>query len=118
MIDLTKMQNSLNFKSGLKIWVTQDEFDVINHSLVAGDRFVSLPRIKQTFNIDTISNLGIDDLFYDEKVRGAEFRFTPSSVVAKLGDMEFVYQGNSWNTTRCQFEKGMTFDELIASQTI
>ena len=112
------MQNCLVLKNGLLIWVTQFECDQINARLEDGLRFFQLDRIKQTFNIDVVSNLGVHSMFYDAKVKGAEFRFTPTAVVAKLADSEAIWQGQNWKATRDQFDTTMTFDELIASQTV
>lgn len=112
------MQNSLTFKSGLNIFITQQECADINSALIAGNRFIPLPRIKQNFNIDMIANVGINDLFTDPKVAGADFRFTSNTIVAKLADREAYNQGKGWKPCRDQFDAALTFDQLIASQTV
>jgi len=105
-------------KAGLAIWITQTECDQINVELSEGARFFSLTRIKQTFNIDVVSNLGVHSMFNDPKVKGAEFRFTNNSVVAKLADSEAIWQGQNWKPTKDQFDKAMSFDDLIDEQTV
>jgi hypothetical protein len=105
-------------KSGLTLWVSKRECDDLNAALLNGDRFIKIPRLQQTINIDMVAMLGVNDLFTDPKVAGAEFKFTPTSVVVKIGDAEAIYQGKGWKPTRDQFDKAMTFDDLLASQAI
>ena len=112
------MYNSLSLKSGLQIWITQEECAAINANLADSLRFFFIPRIKQTFNVDVVSNLGIHSMFYDAKVKGADFKFTPTAVVAKLKDYEAIWQGQNWKMTKDQYESAMSFDDLIASQTV
>ena len=112
------MQQSLVLKSGLTLWVSQSECDDLNTALLNGDRFIQIPRLQMTINIDQVAMLGVNDLFTDPKVAGAEFKFTPTSVVAKVGDAEAIYQGKGWKPTRDQFEKAMSFEDLLASQAI
>ena len=111
------MFNSLNFNNGMMIWVTQAEADTLSTSLLADSSYVSLPRLKKTFNATQIHDVGMNTVFQDPLVAGGDFHFAYQGLWAKKGDNEYVWN-KGWKLNRGSFSNGMSFDDYITSTTI
>lgn len=114
------MEKTIVFNNALTIFITSAEFTYLNTKLLAGDSFVDLPRLNQTYNSGTISYIGVNQIFLDDKVKSADFKYTSSSVYAKKGDREFVFDSKKGWTDAIPntYSTGIDFDELITSQTV
>jgi len=107
------MYNSLVLKSGLVIWLTTEEANSINQSLLNGDKFFELTRLGQTYNSDQVYYVGFNQIFFNPKVKGGEFRFAPNTVYAKKGENEYAFRGDSWKIEKGIFKTGLSFEEII-----
>lgn len=111
------MYQSIVFRSGSTIWITDKEASYLYFRLLNGEKFVDVPRLSQVFNSDTIAYVGVNSIFLNEKVKGGEFSFTPSAIYAKIDDKEFIFD-KGWKKTKDVFAEGKTFDEHIGDQTV
>ncbi len=121
------MYNSIVFKSGLTIWITQKEADFLNFHLLQGAKFVFVARLLQTFNTDTIAYLGYNQLFFNQKVKDGEFRFSDTALHAKKDGEEFIFESNGkWRKVKdsssptfgtVSFDEAQTFDDVIKFNT-
>ena len=113
------MYYSLVFRNGITYWITEAEFEYLNHLLLNGEQFVDLKRVNRTFNAETISYIGPNEIFSSDKVKGAEFTFTKNAVFAKTeGGVEYANRGDGWKVTRDEFKNGVTFAQLIKDNTL
>ena len=110
------MYNSIQSVTGLNMWITEDEAQSLSTSLLAGDKFVKLDRLKKTFNTTEIADVGPNQIFFDPIVNGGEFSFSYQTVFAKKDDKEYRFN-KGWKIDRGCFELGMPFDELIKKLT-
>lgn len=120
---MNNLYNAIVFKTGLVIWITQAEADFINHSLLTGERFVLIARFRQTHNVDSFSYMGIHSAFLHSTVRADGFivKFAATGMVATDADgTNYVWKGNSegWVSTPDTLPPAVSFEDLIASQTI
>ena len=112
------MFNSLNFNNGTMVWLTQAEADAISTSLLAGDTFISIPRIKKTYNSLEIHDVGINSVFSDPTVAGGDFKFSYNGIWALKDTKEYVWN-KGWKLQRGSWDgNGMSFADYIASTII
>lgn len=110
------MYNSIQFVNGNNIWVTQDEADAMSQQLLDGKMFVKLDRLKKTFNMGTIANIGPSQIFFDPQVQGATFSFSFYTVFAQLPDGSQMRWDKGWKMARGDFALGVPFDDFIKTQ--
>ena|SRR5260221_14340741 len=112
------MYNSVVFTSGMTIFITPQESAYINNKLLNGEKFFDIPRLNQTFNSSTVYYVGINSIFNEDKVRGSDFAFTQTSVVAKTKDgIEYQYT-KGWKKTKDMFATAFSFSDYMKAQTI
>ena len=108
--------NSLNMLNGTMVWLTQAEADIISSELLDGRTFISIPRIKKTYNTSAIHDVGVNTVFSDSLVAGGEFKFSRTGIWAKNNGIEYVWN-KGWMSGRGTWDTcdGMSFDDFISS---
>lgn len=113
------MQNSIVLKNGRTVWLTQDETDYVVHLLLNGSQFINIPRIQQTYNATEIAYCGINQIFFIDKIKGGDFRFSSSKIVCMKDGIEYYIDSKSgWEQCKGEFEKAETFEDFIEKQRV
>ncbi len=112
------MYQSINFKDGSLIFISDEEKDIINPKLLNNDKFIEITRLKLTINTDTISFVGENSLFKLPEVKDIpkeNFGFTDTNVYAVSGSNYWKYLGKAgWDvSTKEEFEESSDFNGFI-----
>lgn len=110
------MYNSIQFKDGRNVWITEDEKSVISHNLLNGDKFIELGRLGKIYNADTISEVGIP-AFMSTIPANNEGPLFSKEGWAFTKAMERFYKSNtqSWfEVSYAEYADNMSWAEVIA----